>query len=592
MLPSPLRWRWAAIVPLNLVAAGAEAAGAVLVFGFLSVVARQDAARDLPGIATLIPLLGASNEQQLIVRLGLGLLVFYLVRSLVLSAIAYVHEGVVQESIVAVSDRLFWGYLHAPYAFHLDRNSASLIQRLQVSVDTAYQLVLSAAAHLAGEGLIALGLVIVLATVSPLMTLSAVGLTTALLLISNRFVRRFFVRSGERQAQLEESFLSGLQQSLGALKEVRLMGRERFFHAWVVGQRTEMGHVLHRHAALTASLRLLVETAFFAVMLVVIIILIVQFGPGANVISILGLFAYATFRLVPTANRINLYVNQGRSGQAFVNQLYDDCQRFSDLPPGGDDTPPLPLPYRDAIVLDSVSFAYPERARHAVQDVSVTITRGESVGIVGHTGAGKSTLASLLLGLLEPAAGRICVDTVDIQTERRRWQAQIGYIPQELFLIDDSVRHNIAFGIPDSAIDDARMQRATRLANLDDFVSTLPNGLATIVGERGVRLSGGERQRVAIARALYRDPQVLIFDEGMAALDPGTEAEIVAAIDTLHGDRTLVVIAHRLSTVQRCDRIIVMQDGRVTAVAPYGELLATHQPFQQIAGHATREDAP
>ena len=587
MLPAPLRWRWAAIVPLNLVAAGAEAVGAVFVFGFLSVVARQDAASDLPGISALIPLLGASNEQQLVVRLGLGLLVFYLVRSLVLCAIAYVHEGVVQESVVAVSDQLLWGYLHAPYAFHLDRNSASLIQRLQVSVDTAYQLVLSAAVHLVGEGLVALGLVIVLATVSPLMTLSAVGLTTALLLIPNSFVKRFFIRSGERQAHLEESFLSGLQQSLGALKEVRLTGRERFFHAWVVGQRTEMGHVLHHHAALTASLRLLVEAAFFTVMLVVVIILTVQFGPGAHVVSILGLFAYATFRLVPTANRINLYINQGRSGHAFVNQLYDDYERFADLPPHGDDAPPRPLPYRDAIVLDAVSFAYPGRSRPAVQNVSVTIACGESVGIVGHTGAGKSTLVNLLLGLLEPDAGRISVDAVDIQTERRRWQAQIGYIPQELFLIDDSVRRNIAFGIPDSAIDGTRVKRATRLANLDAFVSTLPDGLDTMVGERGVRLSGGERQRVAIARALYRDPQVLIFDEGMAALDPGTEREIVAAIDTLHGVRTLVVIAHRLSTVQRCDRVIVMQDGRVTAVAPYDELLATHLPFKTIAGYET-----
>ena len=587
MLPGPLRWRWGAVVPLNLLAAGVEAVGAALVFGFLGIVARRETVSELPLIDTLVPLTGATSETQVVVRLGLALVIFYVMRNLVLGAIAYVHEGLVQESVVKVSDRLLWGYLHAPYPFHLARNSASLIQRLQVSVDTVYQLVLSAAAHLAGEVLVALGLIAVLAAVSPLLTLGAVALTAGLLLMTDPLVKRFFRRSGARQAGLEESFLSGVQQSLGAFKEVRVAGRERFFHERIIGQRTELGRLLHHRAALTASLRLVIETAFLCAMLAVVVVLTLRFGPGADVISVVGLFAYATFRLVPTANRLNLYINQGRSGQAFVDLLYDDYRAVAAGPPQDHEPLPMPLPCRGSIRLDGVSFAYPSRPRDAVHDVTLTIQTGESIGIVGPSGAGKSTLVNLLLGLLEPQQGRILVDGVDIRTERRRWQAQIGYVPQEFHLVDDTVRRNIAFGVADSDIDEERVRSAVRWANLEDLVTDWPEGLDTLVGERGVRLSGGERQRVAIARALYRDPQVLIFDEGLAAVDPETEAEIMHAVETLHGERTLVVVAHRPSTVRRCDRIIVMDAGRTADADSRAASLTQHRLLHEVAGTPT-----
>ena len=233
-------------------------------------------------------------------------------------------------------------------------------------------------------------------------------------------------------------------------------------------------------------------------------------------------------------------------------------------------------------MFDHVGYVYAPASRPAVTDVNLTIEQGQSIGIVGPTGAGKSTLLDLLLGLIEPTSGRLLVDDSDVSRAPRAWQRQIGYVSQTPYLMDDSLRRNIAFGLPSDTIDEQHLRAAVSAAQLDDVVVTLPQGLDTPVGDRGVRLSGGQRQRVAIARALYRDPAVLVLDEATAALDLETEREVSRAIDALRGSRTVVVVAHRLSTVRRCDRIVVLKAGRVAAVGSYTELLATDSQFQQL----------
>jgi ATP-binding cassette subfamily C protein len=235
-----------------------------------------------------------------------------------------------------------------------------------------------------------------------------------------------------------------------------------------------------------------------------------------------------------------------------------------------------------------VSYAYDAGGASVLDDVSLAIRRGESIGIVGHTGAGKSTLVDLLLGLLQPTAGRISVDGRDRRQHARWWQRQIGYVPQAFFVTDDTLRRNIAFGIPDAEIDERRVQRAARVAQLEEVVAGLPQGLDTFVGERGIRLSGGQRQRVVIARALYHEPQVLVFDEATSALDNQTEREIARAIEALHGAITLIVIAHRLSTVRGCDRLIFLDQGRVAGVGSYEELMAGDARFRAVAAEGQR----
>jgi len=585
LLSPALRRRWALMVPLALVAAVAEAIGAAAVFVFLQVIAAPDEIPQVAGLPVLVTWFEATAPPSRI-QVGAILLVgLYLLRSGLLATVAYLQIGTVQKSIAEVSRRLFWGYLTVPYRFHLGRNSATLIQEVRDSVDATYELVLASAVQVASETLIALGLIVILASVAPGITLVAALLTVSLLLLPNPLTRHFFARSGHERQRLEQELYLGLQQSLGALREVKLAGRERFFDQWVAERRQAIGQVQHHRAALDATLRLLVETAFLLVMLLVVVLVTLTLGPGPEVMSLVGLFAYSTFRLVPSTNRITLQLSNIRFGRAYVRSLYDDFVEVTSTPgsPAGPATEPR-LSLSRAIVMERVSFAYAEQREHAVIDVTLTINRGDSIGIVGRTGAGKSTLVNLLLGLLEPTGGRITCDGRDIRDQLRAWQASIGYVPQEFFVFDDTLRRNIALGVADEAIDAHRLGAAVRVAQLEELVASLPNGLESAVGERGIRLSGGERQRLAIARALYREPDVLVFDEATAAVDTITEGEVVRAIESLHGEKTLIVIAHRFGTVARCDRIIVMDAGRIVAEGSCSALLREHATFRALAG--------
>jgi ATP-binding cassette subfamily C protein len=277
-----------------------------------------------------------------------------------------------------------------------------------------------------------------------------------------------------------------------------------------------------------------------------------------------------------------LYVTQLRYSRSWIHDLRAD---LTALPPpvpatGGAGEP---IRFTRTIALERVSYTYEGEPEPVLSDVSLAIAKGESVGIVGPSGAGKSTLVDLLLGLLTPTAGRITVDGRDIATALRSWQRHIGYVPQEPFILDDTVRRNVAFGLSDAEIDDRRVMAALRLAQMTDVVAALPDGLDTMLGERGTRLSGGQRQRVAVARALYHEPEVLVFDEATSALDTPTERELIAALEALRGVKTVVVIAHRLGTVRRCDRLAVLRDGRLAAVGPYDELMARDPGFRAMA---------
>ena len=280
-----------------------------------------------------------------------------------------------------------------------------------------------------------------------------------------------------------------------------------------------------------------------------------------------------------------MYVSELRYSRAWIDDLRNDLAALPPAAPapGGDE----PIRFTRAVALEGVSYTYAGEPEPVLLDVDLAIARGESIGIVGPSGAGKSTLVDLLLGLLAPTTGRITVDGRDIAGALRSWQRHLGYVAQEPFVLDDTIRRNVAFGVADGEIDERRVTAALRLAQLGDFVAGLPAGLDTMLGERGTRLSGGQRQRVAIARALYDEPEVLVFDEATSALDTPTERELIAALEALRGVKTLIVIAHRLTTVRHCDRLAVLRDGRLAAVGPYDELLARDAGFRAMVGSAS-----
>ena len=567
-----LRFRWALLVPVMCLAALLEALGAIAVFGLLRLVVEPERVRTTPGVAQMWLAWSTDDPAAILGLLIVLVAAFYLVRAALLIGADWLKESTVARSAAKAADRLFARYLAADYLFHLRRRSASPIQEVSRSTRVAYQLIAASVLNIFTEATTIAALIAVVALTAPAATLGAVAIVFAVVVIPIVLTRRVWLRSGGRLKQLEEQEIHILQQSLGAVKEVKIAGREAFFEGRLRAVRRDLSIVESQRKTLATVLRLAVETALIVAMLIVLWLVTRRGTSGADTVSVLALFAYTGFRIVPAANRIMLNAGHYREGSAFVQRAIADYRTLDRVSLRAHGVEPT-ITFNDALVCDDVTFEYESGSSPAISHVFLRLAAGESLGIVGATGSGKSTLVALLLGLLQPTTGRILIDGVPLAGHERAWQRRIGYVPQDPYALDDTLRRNIAFGVPDSSIDEQRVARACALAQLEDFVRQLPQGLDTIVGERGARLSGGQRQRVAIARALYGDPAVLVFDEATAALDNQTEREVTRAIASLHGTRTMIVIAHRLSTVEGCDRLIFLQHGRIAATGSYDELL-------------------
>jgi ATP-binding cassette, subfamily B, bacterial PglK len=578
------RWQWVGLIPLTIAVAVMEALGAAMVLWFIKLISVPSQFAALPIIGALYQVFPWRDGQESLLCFTVLMALFYLLKNSVSAVGVYVQNKIVSRSTATLSERLLRGYLTLPYALHLRRNSADLTHNLTNAVEVVFSVVMTSAVAIASEILVVLGIITVLIVTTPLATLVACvvlgGLSAALL----KLTRQAFLRWGVQSQALGKSILQNLQQAFGGLKEMKVLGREWFFHEAFSSQQSALFRIKCRHATLEAVPRLLVESTFVCGALLVVILLTLQGHTGADVLPLPGLYAYAGFRIIPSANRMLWRINEIRYGTTAVHQLYDDYTVIvRNASAAFDASTGESMPFMDRIVVEGVSYTYAGSHASALQDVHLTIRRGESIGIVGPTGAGKSTLVDLLIGLLQPSCGRITIDSVMLHKRLRSWQRQIGYVPQTIFLTDDSLRHNIALGIPDDDIDDAKVQAAVRMAQLEAFVASLPNGLDTFVGERGVRLSGGERQRVGIARALYHEPEVLVFDEATSALDSHTEDDVVRAIEALHGTKTLIIIAHRLSTVRHCDRLVLLQSGHVAACGSFDELVKRNAEFRAMA---------
>jgi ATP-binding cassette subfamily C protein len=504
--------------------------------------------------------------------MALGVGIFYAMRAAFLSWADWLRHGIIYRSSAMAAERLFAKYLAADYLFHARRQSASLIEPMTRASDLAFELGAGSAVNVLAEVAVISALALVLLISAPPITLVTVAIVLALVLVPIVFTRRAWENIGEAERTLFQQQLHVLQQSLGAIKDVTVTGSQLFFEDRFRHVKRDLGMTKQRRAWSASLSRLAVEATLILAMLLVVFLVMRQDVPGANTISVLALFAYTGFRVVPSANRIMLNVGYLREAHPWIRNMDDDMRRLR-MPPVAPFIHDRPLMH-STLTCDEVSFGYEGGPPLALDRVSFTIQRGESVGIVGPTGAGKSTLVDVLLGLLPPTTGRVLIDGEPLEGRERAWQRQIGYVSQNVYLLDDSLRRNIAFGVADGDIDGTRLAVAMTQARLDEVVAALPRRLDTVIGDNGVRLSGGQRQRVAIARALYHDPPVLFFDEATAALDNQTEREVSEAIANMHGTRTVIAIAHRLSTVKQCDRLIYLRDGRVAGIGTYQELMA------------------
>jgi ABC-type multidrug transport system fused ATPase/permease subunit len=546
-----------------------ETLGIGLVVPVLAVITDINASLKYPGIKPLLEYLGNPQPIYLIGGGMLALVLVYAVKVGFLAFLAWKQAKFVFGLDASLSRNLFCGYLHQPYTFHMQRNSAQLIRNVTGEV-SQFTTGISAASLLITESLVLVGIATLLLLAEPVgacVVVATLGLSG---IAFYRITRGRILRWGVARQYHEAQRLQRLQQGLGGVKDVKVFGRETEFVA-EYAHHMSTSSLIGRHLnVLQAMPRLWLELMAVAGLAALVISMLLQHKPLESLVPTLGLFAAAAFRLMPSVSRFLAGLQTLRFNLPVIDALHKER---SFLVQGRVREPSVPLPFCTAIELHNVVFTYPESSRLVLSNVSIRVARGSVVGFVGGSGAGKSTIIDLILGLLSPAEGAVLVDGVDIQTNLRGWQDQIGYVPQTIYLTDDSIRRNVAFGVPEAEINDEGVTKAINAAQLTEFVSGLPDELNTLVGERGVRLSGGQRQRIGIARALYHDPQLLVLDEASSALDVETEREVMKSVLALRGSKTVLIVAHRLSTVECCDWIYRMEEGRVIKAGTPADVL-------------------
>ncbi|MEC1695028.1 ABC transporter ATP-binding protein [Schinkia azotoformans] len=470
-----------------------------------------------------------------------------------------------------LSERLFKEYLKKPYAYQLQTNSSEMVTNVNHEVSRLFNGVLIPLLFLISEIIIALGIVSLLLFVSPLPTISLALLLTISIGIFLTIFKNKLEQAGRYEQDSISQMTKWINQGLGAIKIVKVNGKESFFLEQFKKHSEVFVEALRYIQVLNQVPRLFIETIIVTAILFVMVMLLVINGKDLSVLlTTMALFSMSTFRLMPSSTKIVSSLSSIRYNYSALEIIYNDLmsmEKVSDEFASFKQSEGLPEKYfSNEIKVDRLYFTYTEANEPCIKGISMTIPIGQSVALVGKSGSGKTTLVDLMLGLHLPDSGSIFVDGKNLADILPIWKNKVGYIPQSIYLSDDSILRNVAFGIDDRLIDVEQVWKALETAQLKEFVEKLPNQLETSVGEQGVRLSGGQRQRIGIARALYHNPEIIFLDEATSALDNDTEKEIMKAIDSLKGEKTLIIIAHRLTTIEKCDHIFEIEDGQVKVV--------------------------
>ncbi|MFW6150780.1 MAG: ABC transporter ATP-binding protein [Chloroflexota bacterium] len=568
-----------------LTAALLETAGVASILPFLTLVASPDAVTDNAIVSWLFNTFGFTDVDRFLLFLGLLALGVLVLSNALRAAVMWAMLRFSWGRNHSISRRLLAGYLHRPYTFFLNENTAILGRNILGETGQLVNGILVPGIEIVARAVVLIFIIALLVIVDPVLApvlFLSLGLVYGAIYLA---VRRRLARIGKERLDAAGGRFKTANEAFGAIKLVKLMGAEEPFveqyshHSWRFATRTAAGAVISRVPQFA------LETVAFGGVIAIVVYLLGTGGDLAQVLPLAGLFVFAAYRMMPAMQHIFQGVTQLRFNAAVLDTLHQ-ALRESAAAAGTRCAPDAePLPFQDGLELERLTFRYPGTAEAVIQDLSLTIRAGSSVAFVGTTGAGKTTVGDIILGLLPPTEGSMRVDGVEItHANLHRWQRNLGYVPQDIYLQDRSVASNIAFGTADKDVDMAAVERAARIANIHEFIiSELPQGYDTVVGERGVRLSGGERQRVGIARALYHNPEVLVLDEATSALDGATERAVFTAIENVARVKTLIIIAHRLSTVRNCDVVYVLEHGRIVARGTYDELMESSARFQEMA---------
>lgn len=536
-----------------------------------------------------IPLIGAfaeaviAGDRAIIIMASIAIIIFFIIKNILLFGLVIAQKRFIYENEAKYRVKLYRSYLTRPFAKTLNENSAKVANTLINSVPMTFIRVLQAFVDLANESIMVAAAFIVLLLVDPVTTIGASVLLGGTLGGFFVAIRRRLGRWGKEVHRLAIDVLKWINQGVGGAKEIRILACQDYFvesfgtaatRTMVVSQRSMMASQLPK---------LFGEVIVISGMVTILAFSVHRQGSLQAALPVLTVFAAGAMRILPSLNRIiksASTIHETSAAVADVHNAAIDIQEKPTAAPSEQHAPPLTFT-RD-LTLENLRFFYPGSDKPALDGINMTIPYGSMVALVGQSGSGKTTLGDIVLGLLKPQSGRMIADGQDVTEHPEIWRHQVGFVPQTVYLMDDTIRRNIAFGVPDHLIDEESLKAALEAAQLGEFVSSLPDKLETTIGERGARLSGGQRQRIGIARALYHNPSLLVLDEATSALDTQTEHDVTKAVNGLRGSKTLIVIAHRISTVKQCDHLFFLENGTLAASGTFAELAETNPSFKQM----------
>jgi ABC-type multidrug transport system fused ATPase/permease subunit len=596
LVDRPLRWPLMALALSSLLTSALETSGVGAVFAFFQVALNPQDFDRMAVVRTIHHWWGADNDRGFLGLLCALVFLVFLARTASQFLYTWLAVDLRRKTQIRLASTLFEGYLRSPYAFHLRTDSSALYNNVTYNTPHAAQNCVVGIVEIASSLVLFAFFLAVLLWLKPLESMLAFVVVGTVAVIYWFLLHERFARWGAVAKQMAELMFTAISDPLHGIKTVKILDREDFFWKLYRDRASVYAEMQLRQGLATQIPRIVFEVILVAGLLGTMGVALANGTPASEVVPTLALFGAAAFRLMPGLVKITSSLQYMRFSKAGLDTVHRDVMRFRAAQKHRDDMARIPPvagagTFRNALTLSGVTYRYDEASRPALDNVSMTIKRGEYVAFAGLSGSGKTTLADVILGLLPPEAGTLTIDGVSLIAGAKPPPGLFGYVPQDAFLINDTFRRNIGFGVPDIDIDDVRLRRAAQASALDAVVANLPQGIDSPLGERGIRLSGGERQRLGLARALYFDPQILVLDEPTSALDALTEAEVSKAIMNLRGRKTIITIAHRLSTIRNCDRLFFLEAGQLVDSGPFDELVARNAAFRAMVDQLRFNDA-
>ena len=554
------------LMVLMVIGAFLQTAGVGLLVQVVNIAIDPEAVQNSAVASRVYKMLGSPDYQTFAVAIMALLIAVFVIKNVFLFVQQKLTFAFVYTNQFRTSERMMRNYLRRSYEFYLNADTAVVQRSITSDVNNMYALIL-ALLQMMSDGVVSLFIIIYCFWTNGTMTMLLAAVMLLVMVCVKLVLKPIMYKAGKDNQDYYSGLFKWISQTVQGIKEVKIATKEQYF----VDEYKKCGKgyvdAVQRYSLYNNIPKLLIESACVATMVGYMIYLVLSGVSTENMLTVFSTLAAAAFVLLPCVNRINNQMNSIAYFEPFFMGVSDNLQdEISgdkvDMTFATDEKEKLPV--EKSIELKDITYAYPNTDKLIFNHADLTIPVGSSVGIVGTSGAGKSTVVDILLGLLQVKSGSVLADGVDTRTQYRKWLKNVGYIPQMIFMLDDTIRKNVAFGVPEDQIDEKRIWEVLKEAQLDEFIKTLPEGLDTGIGERGIRLSGGQRQRIGIARALYNNPEVLILDEATSALDNDTEAAIMESINRLHGKKTLIIIAHRLQTIEKCDLVYRVEDGKAT----------------------------